>query len=91
MTGNKMFAEKMLFLTDSISQLDSIIQKLDLLSEDFCYNYLEHIDFCSESEIKLIKTMAEVMRDYSGNAAQISAQLPDLSENILETIRSFRN
>ena len=41
----------------------------------------------SETEIKLIKTMAEVIRDYSSNASQISAGLPDLAENLIENIR----
>ena len=78
--------EKMVFLTDSIAQLDNIIQKLDLLSEDFCYIYLENFA-SSETEIKLIKTMAEVIRDYSSNASQISAGLPGLAENLIENIR----
>ena len=87
MNDNKTVIEKMLFLTDSIAQLDNLIQKLDLLGEDFCYNYLGHLDLSSEAEIKLVKTMAEVIRDYSGNAAQLFSKLPDLSENILEAIR----
>lgn len=87
----KTVVEEMVLLTDSLAQLDSLIQKLDLLSEDFCYNYLENIDLRSEAEIKLIKTMAEVIRDYSSNAVQISAGLPDLSEKILESIRVNEN
>lgn len=87
----KTVVEGMVLLTDSLAQLDSLIQKLDLLSEDFCYNYLKNIDLRSEAEIKLIKTMAEVIRDYSSNAIQISASLPDLSEKILESIRVNEN
>ena len=88
--NNKTNLEKMVLLTDNVAQLDNIIQKLDLLSEDFCYNYLGHLDMFSETaeaDLKLVKTMAEVIRDYSSNASQISAKLPDISESLLENIR----
>ena len=87
MNDNKTIVSKVIFLTDIVAQLDNLLQKLDLLSEDFCYNYLEHINLRSELEIKLVKTMAEIIRDYSNSSAQMSAQLPDLAENLLENIR----
>lgn len=89
---NESIIKKAISLTDNLAQLDSIIQKLEVLSSDFCYNYLEHFDVSTENtnaehELKLIKTMAEVMRDYSSEAAKISFNLPDTMENILANIR----
>ena len=90
---NESIIKKAISLTDNLAQLDSIIQKLEVLSSDFCYNYLEHFDVSAENnnikhELKMIKTMAEVMRDYSSEAAKISFNLPDAMENILANIRS---
>ena len=64
--NEKDIIKKAILLTDNLAQLDSIIQKLEVLSSDFCYNYLEHFDVSAENnnakcEIKMIKTMAEVM------------------------------
>ena len=90
--NDKDIIKKAILLTDKLAQLDSIIQKLDVLSSDFCYNYLEHFDVSAENnnakcEIKIIKTMAEVICDYSSEATKISLNLPDAMENILENIR----
>ena len=90
---NESIIKKAILLTDKLAQLDSIIQKLEVLSSDFCYNYLEHFDVSAENnnakhEIKLIKTMAEVICDYSSEAAKISFNLPDTMENILANIRN---
>lgn len=91
--NEKDIIKKAILLTDNLAQLDSIIQKLEVLSSDFCYNYLEHFDVSAENnsakhELKLIKTMAEVIRDYSFEAAKIFFNLPDAMENILANIRS---
>ena len=80
-------------LTDNLAQLDNIIQKLDVLAKDLCYNYLEHFDVSAENtnakhELKLIKTMAEVIWDYSSEASKLSFNLPDVAETILENIRN---
>ena len=89
---NESIIKRAISLIDNLAQLDSMIQKLDMLSNDFCYNYLENFDVSleninAEHELKLIKTMAEVMRDYSSEAAKISSNLPDAMENILANIR----
>ncbi len=90
--NDKDITQKAVLLTDNLAKLDGIIQKLDVLSDDFCYNYLEHFDVSTDNinakhEIKLIKTMAEVLRDYSFEAAKISAALLGTAESILKNIR----
>ena len=90
---NECIIKKAILLTDKLAQLDRIIQKLEVLSSDFCYNYLEHFDVSAENnnvkqELKLIKTMAEVIYDYSSEAAKISFNLSDIAENILANIRN---
>lgn len=94
--NDKDFIKKAISLTDNLAQLDSIIQKLEVLSSDFCYNYLEHFDVSAENnsakhELKLIKTMAEVIRDYSFEAAKLSAALLGTAESVLAEIRENLN
>ena len=49
--------------------------------------FLYVLQLCGKGIIKIIKTMAEVICDYSSEAAKISFNLPDIAENILENIR----
>ena len=92
---NKLFQE-MLSLADSITDLDFVIDKINILSEDICLNYVEKINLNSERgkltaeyDIKVVKSILEILHSYIIKASALSSSLPELSKNILEQQRKF--
>ena len=86
--------KKSVLLTDSLSELDAIIEKIYVLSSDVFENYIEKTNFktergklTAEFDFNVIKVMVDVMQSYIVRASQISRNLPELSDDILEEIR----
>ena len=86
--------KKSLTLADSVTELNNLIEKIFVLSGDVFENYIEKIDFktergkqTAEIDFNIIKVMIDVMHSYIFNALEISRYLPELSEDILETLK----
>ena len=86
--------KKSLSLADSVTEIDSILEKLYVLSSDVFENYIEKINFKTERGIlnaemdfNIIKVMMDVIHTYIVRAFDISRKLPELSDNILDELR----
>lgn len=86
--------KKSVTLTDSIAELDAIIEKIYVISSDVFENYIEKMNFKTEKgkltaeyDFNIIKVMIDVMQSYIARASRISQNLPELSDNILEEIK----
>lgn len=86
--------QKSLTLVDSVTEIDSILEKLYVLSSDVFENYIEKINLktekgrlTSEYDFNIIKVMVDVMHTYIVKAVDISSNLPALSDNILEELK----
>ena len=86
--------KKSLALTDSVTELNNLIEKIFVLSGDVFENYIEKINFktergkiTAEIDFNIIKVMIDVIHSYIFNALEISRNLPELSNNILETLK----
>ena len=81
-------------LADSVADVDSILEKLYILSSDVFENYIEKINFKTERgrlnaemDFNIIKVMMDVIHSYIVRASDISRNLPVLSDNILEELK----
>ena len=98
MNKNKLYSqeliEKLITLTDSLSELNATIEKIYVLNSDVFENYIEKINFrtergklTAEIDISIIKVMMDVICNYIEHAMELSSNLPQLSDNILTEIR----
>lgn len=85
--------EKSFELTDLLSKLDGLIEKIDVLSSDICENYIEKINFNTEKgrltaeiDFNIVKVMMDILLDCISEASEISDELPELSNNIYESL-----
>lgn len=85
--------EKSFELTDSLSKLDGLIEKIDVLSSDMCENYIEKINLktergrlTAEIDFNIVKVMMDILLDCISEASKISGKLPELSNNIYESL-----
>lgn len=86
--------KKSLSLADSVTEIDSILKKLYVLSSDVFENYIEKINFktergrlSAEIDFNIIKVMMDVIHTYIVQASEISRNLPALSDNILDELK----
>ena len=86
--------KKSLTLTDSLSELEAILEKLYVLSSDVFENHIEKFDLktergklTAELDFDIIKTMIDVMHSYIVKASEISRNLPIISDSILEDLK----
>lgn len=86
--------QKSLTLADSVTEIDSILEKLYVLSSDVFENYIEKINFKTEKgklnaemDFNIIKVMMDVIHTYIVEASEISRNLPALSDNILDEVK----
>lgn len=86
--------QKSLTLADSVTEIDSILEKLYVLSSDVFENYIEKINFKTERgklnaelDFNIIKVMINVIHTYIVEAVDISKNLPALSDNILDELK----
>ncbi len=86
--------KKSLVLADSVTELNNLIEKIFVLSSDVFENYIEKINFrtergklTAEIDFNIIKVMIDVIHSYIFNALEISRNLPQLSEDILQTLK----
>lgn len=86
--------QKSLSLADSVTEIDSILEKLYVLSSDVFENYIEKINFKTERgrlnaemDFNIIKVMMDVIHTYIVEATEISRSLPALSDNIIEELK----
>ena len=86
--------QKSLTLVDSVTEIDSILEKLYVLSSDVFENYIEKINFKTERgrlnaemDFNIIKVMMDVIHTYIVEAVDISRNLPVLSDNILDELK----
>ncbi len=86
--------QKSLTLADSVTEIDSILEKLYVLSSDVFENYIEKINFRTERgrlnaemDFNIIKVMMDVIHTYIVEASEISRNLPALSDNILDELK----
>lgn len=93
-TESSELIKKSLSLADSVTEIDSILKKLYVLSSDVFENYIEKINFKTERgrlnaemDFNVIKVMMDVIHSYIVEATRISGGLPLLSESILEEIK----
>lgn len=80
---------KSIELTDLLSELDSLIEKIQILSNDVTDNYIEKINFKTvrsklnaEYDFAIIKVMMEILGNYIIEAAEISKALPKMSNDV---------
>ena len=85
-------------MADSVTEIDSILEKLYVLSSDVFENYIERINFKTERgrlnaemNFNIIKVMLDVSHTYIVEALEISKNLPALSDNILEELKEKYN
>ena len=90
----KEIIENLIDLTDSLSELNLLIERINILSDDLCGNHIEKIDFRTERgrvnaeiDFSIIKVMADVIHDHITEASEISENLPKLSTDILESLK----
>ena len=86
--------QKSLTLADSVTEIDSILEKLYVLSSDVFENYIEKISFKTERgrlnaemDFNIIKVMMDVIHTYIVEVSEISRNLPALSDNILDELK----
>lgn len=86
--------QKTLGLADSVAEIDSILEKLYVISSDVFENYIEKINFKTEKgrltaeyDFNIIKVMTDVIHTYIVEALEISKNLPVLSDNILDELK----
>ena len=85
--------EKSIELTDLLSELDGLIEKIDVLSNDVCDNHIEKINFKTERgklnaeyDFNIIKVMMDVLCNYIAEVSEISRKVPKLSSDIYESL-----
>ena len=85
--------EKSIELTDLLSELDGLIEKIDVLSNDVCDNHIEKINFKTERgklnaeyDFNIIKVMMDVLCNYIAEVSEISRKVPKLSNDIYESL-----
>lgn len=85
--------KKSIELTDLLSELDGLIEKIHVLSDDVCDNYIEKINFKSprgkltaELDFNIIKVMMDVLCNYIAEASAISKNVPKLSSDIYDSL-----
>ena len=81
--------KKSIELTDLLLELDSLIEKIQVLSGDISDNYIERINFKTERgklnaeyDFAIIKVMIDVLCNYVAEAGEISRKVPKLSSDI---------
>ena len=86
--------KKSLSLADSLSELDYLIKKLHVLSDNMYDNYIEKINFktergklTAEMDFNIIKVMMDIMCSYIAEASEISKNLPELSNDIFDELK----
>lgn len=92
-TASEEIVKKSIELTDLLSELDSIIEKIHILSDDVCDNHIEKINFKSprgkltaELDFDIIKVMMDVLCNYIAEASEISKKVPKLSSDIYDSL-----
>lgn len=85
--------EKSIELTDLLSELDGLIEKIDVLSNDVYDNHIEKINFKTERgklnaeyDFNIIKVMMDVLCNYIAEVSEISRKVPKLSNDIYESL-----
>lgn len=85
--------EKSIELTDLLSELDGLIEKIDVLSNDVCDNHIEKINFKTERgklnaeyDFNIIKVMMDVLCNYIAEVSESSRKVPKLSNDIYESL-----
>ena len=85
--------EKSIELTDLLSELDGLIEKIAVLCDDVCDNHIEKINFKSqrgkltaELDFAIIKVMMDVLCNYIAEVSEISRKVPKLSSDIYESL-----
>lgn len=93
-TNSQELIKKSLTLADSVAELNDLIEKIFVLSSDVFENYIEKINFktergkvTAEIDFNIIKVMIDVIHSYIVNALEISRNLPELSDDILQALK----
>ena len=95
MNTNENILEKAITLTDSLAELNFLLERINLLSDDVCGNYIEHINFktergrlTAEYDFNIVKAMIGVVHNYIVEASKIARNLPEISIEILQEIKN---
>ncbi len=95
MNTNENILEKAITLTDSLAELNFLLERLELLSDDIWGNYIEHINFktergklTAEYDFNIVKVMTGVVHNYIVEASKIAGNLPEISKEILQEIKN---
>ena len=85
--------KKSIELTDLLSELNGLIEKIHILSDDVSDNHIEKINFKSplgklaaELDFNIIKVMMDVLCNYIAEASKISKKVPKLSSDIYDSL-----
>ena len=85
--------KKSIELTDLLSEMDSLIEKIEVLCNGVCDNHIEKINFKTERgklnaeyDFTIIKVMMDVLCNYIAEASEISRKVPKLSSDIYESL-----
>lgn len=92
-SNHEEIVEKSIELTDLLSEMDSLIEKIEVLSNDVCDNHIEKINFKTERgkinaeyDFNIIKVMMDVLCNYIAEVSEISRKMPKLSTDIYESL-----
>ena len=94
MNTNENIFQKAITLTDSLAELKFLLERINILSDDVCGNYIEHINFktergklTAEYDFEIIKVLTGVIHNYIVEASEISSNLPDICNEIVEGLK----
>ena len=95
MNTNENILEKAITLTDSLAELNFLLERINLLSDDVCGNYIEHINFktergrlTAEYDFNIVKAMIGLVHNYIVEASKIAGNLPEISQEIFQEIKN---
>ncbi len=95
MNTDENILEKAITLTDSLAELNFLLERINLLSDGVCGNYIEHINFktergrlTAEYDFNIVKAMIGVVHNYIVEASKIAGNLPEISKEILQEIKN---
>ena len=95
MNTNENIFQKAITLTDSLAELKFLLERISILSDDVCGNYIEHINFktergklTAEYDFNIVKAMTGVVHNYIVEALEIVGNLPEISQEILQEIKN---
>ena len=88
----------LVLMADSLTELDLLLEKLTILSQDLSFNYLDKIDIntqrgklTAEYDLNIARVKSDVIYDYALHSKELTENLLELSKISLASIQSQTN